>query len=146
VIGKGHSGALVTIVERATSFTVSKRVNSKSAEVVTAATISLLSPYKAAVLTITADNGKEFAYHAEMSGALDAAVYFADPYSAWQRGLNENTNGLLRQYWPKHTDFKQVTPRSVKSVIASLNNRPRKKLNYQAPAKRMAEHMAALVA
>jgi IS30 family transposase len=146
VIGKGHSGALVTIVERATSFTVSKRVNSKSADVVTAATISLLTPYKAAVLTITADNGKEFAYHEEMTETLDAAVYFADPYCSWQRGLNENTNGLLRQYWPKNTDFKQVPPSAVISVITSLNNRPRKKLNYQTPAKKMAEHMAALAA
>ena len=146
VIGKGHSGALVTIVDRATSFTVSKRVNSKSADVVTAATITLLAPYKAAVLTITADNGKEFAYHEKMTEALGAAVYFADPYSSWQRGLNENTNGLLRQYWPKHTDFKQVTPRAVASVIASLNNRPRKKLDYQTPADKMAVHMAALTA
>ena len=146
VIGKGHSGALVTIVDRATSFTVSKRVNSKSADVVTAATIALLAPYKGAVLTITADNGKEFAYHEQMTKALGAAVYFADPYSSWQRGLNENTNGLLRQYWPKHTDFKAVTPRAVASVIASLNNRPRKKLDYQTPADKMAEHMAALAA
>jgi IS30 family transposase len=86
VIGKGHSGALVTIVDRATSFTVSKRVNSKSAKEVTAATISLLKPYT--VLTITTDNGKEFAYH-EMTEALGAFVYFADPYSSWQRGLKK---------------------------------------------------------
>lgn len=146
VIGKGHSGALVTIVERATSFTVSKRVNDKSAAGVTAATIELLRPYKTAVLTITADNGKEFAYHQTVTEALGAAVYFADPYSSWQRGLNENTNGLLRQYWPKKTDFKKVSPRNVASVIVALNKRPRKKLNYQTPAKRMADHMAALAA
>jgi IS30 family transposase len=132
VIGKDHSGALVTIVERATSFTVSERVNSKTVDIVTAATISLLEPYKTVVLTITA--------------ALDAAVYFADPYSSWQRGLNENTNGLLRQYWPKKTDFKNVSQRNVTSVIVALNNRPRKKLNYQTPARKMAEHMAALAA
>jgi|TARA_Y100000031_G_C8163451_1_gene358179 IS30 family transposase len=146
VIGKGHSGAIVTIVERKLSFTVSKRVNSKSAEIVTAATIELLAPYKDAVLTITADNGKEFAYHEEMTAALGAAVYFADPYSSWQRGLNENTNGLLRQYWPKQTDFKKVSPKEVSSVIVQLNDRPRKKLNYQTPAKLMAEHMAVLAA
>jgi IS30 family transposase len=128
VIGKGHSGALVTIVACAMSFTVSKRVNGKSANIVTAATISLLEPYKAAVLTITADNGKEFAYHEKMTTALDVTVYFADPYSSWQRGLNENTNGLLRQYWPKKTDFKKVTHRNVTSVIVALNNRPRKNL------------------
>lgn len=146
VIGKGHSGALVTIVERQTSFTLSTRINNKSAETVTAATIKLLEPYKDAVLTITADNGKEFAYHERMTEALKAKVYFADPYCSWQRGLNENTNGLLRQYWPKKTDFKKVSQRSVSSVIVQLNNRPRKKLNYKTPAIKMAEYMAAIAA
>lgn len=146
VIGKGHSGALVTIVERATSFTVSMRINDKSAKTVTAATIALLTPYKEAVHTITADNGKEFAYHEQITAALDAPVYFADPYCSWQRGLNENTNGLLRQYWPKKTDFKKVTAREVSAVIIQLNNRPRKKIKYRNPANLMAEHMAAIAA
>ncbi len=146
IIGKGHSGALVTIVERATSFTVSKRINNKSAEAVTAATLELLKPFKGAVHTITADNGKEFAYHEEMTKSLGANVYFADPYCSWQRGLNENTNGLLRQYWPKSTDFKQVEESEVEAVIVQLNNRPRKKIGYKKPAELMADHMAALVA
>lgn len=146
VIGKGHSGALVTIVERATSFTVSKRINDKSAKTVTAATIALLQPLKAVVLTITADNGKEFAYHEQITEALDAKVYFADPYSSWQRGLNENTNGLLRQYWPKNTDFKKISASEVTSVIINLNDRPRKKLKFKTPAKMMVEYMAAMVA
>jgi len=146
VIGKGHSGALVTIVERVTSFTVSRRINDKSAKTVTAATIALLAPYKEAVHTITADNGKEFAYHEQMTTALDAPVYFADPYCSWQRGLNENTNGLLRQYWPKKTDFKKVTEKEVSAVIIQLNNRPRKKIRYKTPADLMAEHMAAIAA
>lgn len=146
VIGKGHSGALVTIVERSLSFCVSKRINSKCADVVTSATIELLRPFKGAVLTITADNGKEFAYHEKITEALGAPVYFADPYCSWQRGLNENTNGLLRQYWPKKTDFKKISAKEVKTVIAQLNDRPRKKLNYQTPAKLMADHMAAIAA
>jgi len=146
VIGKGHSGALVTIVDRATSFTVSKQVDSKSAQVVTDATFELLRPFKGAVLTITADNGKEFAYHEKMTKALGAPVYFADPYCSWQRGLNENTNGLLRQYWPKQTDFKKVSATEVKDVIVQLNDRPRKKLNFKTPAKLMADHMAAIAA
>ena len=144
VIGKGHSGALVTIVERKMKFTVSKRINDKSAETVTLAAIALLKPFKDAVLTITADNGKEFAYHERIAKALDAKVYFADPYSSWQRGLNENTNGLLRQYWPKLTDFKTVDHKEVSFVIQQLNERPRKILNYETPAKLMAEHMALL--
>ena len=146
VIGKGHSGALVTIVERKTSFTVSMRVDDKSAKSVTAATIALLQPYKEAVHTITADNGKEFAYHEMMTEYLNCGVYFADPYCSWQRGLNENTNGLLRQYWPKATDFKKVSQSEVEDVIVQLNDRPRKKLNYKLPAKLMAEHMAAIAA
>jgi len=87
---------MVTIVERVSKFTVSAQIDDKSAATVTAATIALLEPYRDAVLTITADNGKEFAYHEQVTEALDAQVYFADPYSSWQRGLNENTNGLLR--------------------------------------------------
>ncbi len=146
VIGKGHSGALVTIVERATRFSVSTRINDKSAKTVTAAAIALLKPYQDCVLTITADNGKEFAYHEQMTAALDAQVYFADPYSSWQRGLNENTNGLLRQYWPKKTDFKKISKREVSTVIVELNNRPRKKLDYKTPAYLMAEHRAAIAA
>jgi IS30 family transposase len=146
VIGKGHSGALVTIVDRATSFTVSKRINNKMAQTVTDATIELLKPFKGAVLTITADNGKEFAYHEKITAALGAQVYFADPYCSWQRGLNENTNGLLRQYWPKKTDFKKVSAREVKAVILQLNDRPRKKLSYKTPEKLMTEHMAGMSA
>jgi IS30 family transposase len=146
VIGKGHSGALVTIVERKTSFTVSTRVNDKSAKTVTAATIALLAPFKGAALTSTADNGKEFAYHEEMTKSLKRDVYFADPYCSWQRGLNENTNGLLRQYWPKSTDFTKVSLSEVQGVIVELNDRPRKKLNYKTPAKLMAEHRVAMAA
>ncbi len=116
------------------------------AQTVTDATIELLRPFKGAVLTITADNGKEFAYHEKMTEALGAKVYFADPYSSWQRGLNENTNGLLRQYWPKKTDFKKISAREVKAVILQLNNRPRKKLGFKTPAKLMANHMAAIAA
>jgi len=146
VIGKGHSGALVTIVERKTRYTVSMRVDDKSAKSVTAATIALLQPFKGAVFTITADNGKEFAYHEVMTEHLKCDVYFADPYCSWQRGLNENTNGLLRQYWPKSTDFKKISQSEVEDVIVNLNDRPRKKLNYKTPAKLMAEHIVAIAA
>ena len=142
VIGKGHSGALVTIVERLTSYTVSTRINDKSAKTVTAATIALLLPFKEQVKTITADNGKEFAYHEEITKALSATVYFADPYCSWQRGLNENTNGLLRQYWPKSTNFKAIELEEVDAVIIQLNDRPRKKLNFKTPANKMAEYTA----
>ena len=146
VIGKGHSGALVTIVERVTKLTVSSRVNSKSATGVTQATIALLKPFEDVVHTITADNGKEFAYHEEISKALSADVYFAHPYSSWERGLNENTNGLLRQYFPKNTDFKKVEQIEVRRAVRRLNSRPRKDLDFKTPAQLMDEHRAALAA
>lgn len=146
VIGKSHSGALVTIVERRTMFTLSQRVNSKSAEDVTAATIALLEPFKDLVLSITSDNGKEFAYHEKISTALACDFYFAHPYHSWERGLNENTNGLLRQDFPKDTDFKTVKQNDVKRVVAKLNDRPRKTLAFEKPADLMAKEMAALAA
>lgn len=93
VIGKNHKGALVTIVDRKSKFTLIKKVASKHADVVTQATIELLQPLQALIHTITADNGKEFAYHKLIASTLDTKVYFCDPYSSWQRGLNEHTNG-----------------------------------------------------
>ena len=146
VIGKGHSGALVTIVERVTKLTVSSRVNSKSAADVTQATIALLRPFEDVVHTITADNGKEFAYHEQISKALSADVYFAHPYSSWERGLNENTNGLLRQYFPKNTDFKKVEQKEVRRALHRLNSRPRKDLDFETPAQLMEDYRAALAA
>lgn len=134
--------ARLTIVERATQFTLSVNLPSKSADNVAMATISLLTPFKDHALhTITADNGKEFAYHEDITDALGATVYFANPYHSWERGLNENTNGLLRQYWPKSTDFKKVSEAEVDDVIAALNDRPRKTLGYQTPARLMHQHM-----
>ena len=97
VIGKNHKGAIVTIVDRKSKFVLIKRIASKHADVVTQATVELLQPLKAFTFTITADNGKEFAYHKLIASALDTKVYFCDPYSSWQRGLNEHTNGLIRQ-------------------------------------------------
>ena len=133
VIGKNHKGALVTIVERKTKFTLIKKVDSKHADVVSRATIELLKPYHNKTFTITADNGKEFAGHETMAEALDAHVYFAHPYCSWERGLNENTNGLIRQYFPKGCSFEEITDEQIEFVMYRLNHRPRKGLNYQTP-------------
>jgi len=122
------------------------RVPNKSAAAVTAATIKLLEPYKQALHTITADNGKEFAYHEQLTAELGAAVYFARPYHSWERGLNENTNGLLRHYWPKCTDFTKVTAREIKKNVSQLNRRPRKTLRFKTPEVLMHNHMAAIAA
>lgn len=146
VIGKGHQGALVTIVERVTNFTLAAQVTSKRAEEVTKATIELLRPYQERVHTITADNGKEFAYHDEIGEALDTQVYFAHPYSSWERGLNENTNGLIRQYFPKSTNLKEVTQAQVDQVVEKLNTRPRKGLGFKTPSELMDSYGAAIAA
>ncbi|MBT4668297.1 MAG: IS30 family transposase [Candidatus Ruthia sp.] len=133
VIGKNHKQALVTIVERKTKFMVMKKVENKSAELVEAATIELLSPYKDRVHTITADNGKEFANHEKVADALDWEYYFAHPYSSWERGLNENTNGLVRQFFKKGSKFEGITDKMVNKVKNLLNRRPRKTLDYATP-------------
>jgi IS30 family transposase len=133
VIGQNHQGALVTIVDRVSKFTLIKKVDSKHAEVVTEATISLLLPYLDKALTITADNGKEFAGHETMKEQLNADVYFAHPYHSWERGLNENTNGLIRQYFTKGSSFENITDDEVEAVMNKLNHRPRKTLNFKTP-------------
>lgn len=144
VIGAHQKGVLVTIVERKTKFTVAAFTASKRAADVTATAIELLMPYKDAVLTITADNGKEFAWHHEITKALDTQVYFARPYHSWERGLNENTNGLLRQYWPKGMPLTGISDEECKHVIEELNNRPRKTLKYKTPSELMARHMKSI--
>jgi IS30 family transposase len=133
VIGRNHKGALVTLVDRKSKFTLIRKVDSKHAEGVTAATIALLAAHRDKVLTITADNGKEFAGHAVISQALETQVYFANPYCSWERGLNENTNGLIRQYFPKGSCFEAITDEQIESVMHCLNHRPRKGLDYQTP-------------
>lgn len=139
VIGKGHKGALVTIVERATQKLLCASVPRKTSDEVTKATIKLLKPYKDFVHTITADNGKEFSGHEKISKVLEADVYFAHPYSSWERALNENTNGLLRQYFPKNTNLKTVSQVDVMLAVRRLNTRPRKTLGYKTPNQRWLE-------
>lgn len=133
VIGRHHIGALVTIVDRKSKFTLIKKVESKQAKEVTKALVEMLLPLKPITKTITSDNGKEFAYHKQVSKTLDASFYFAHPYSSWERGLNEHTNGLIRQYLPKKTDFTQVSKEEIITIQEKLNHRPRKVLNYRTP-------------
>lgn len=133
LIGKGHKGSLLTLVERKTKYTIIKKLPDRQARSVADATIELLSPFSKKVFTITSDNGKEFAQHHRISHQLKANVYFAHPYHAWERGLNENTNGLIRQYFPKRTDFESITDDKVLFVMDRLNNRPRKTLGFATP-------------
>jgi len=133
VIGKDHLGALVTINDRVTGVLRMKLVGSKEAHVVKEAIIGLLKDWKPFIHTITSDNGKEFAQHEQIAEALNVAFYFAKPYHSWQRGANENLNGLVRQYFPKRTDFTTLTHAEVKNVTDILNNRPRKRFGYLSP-------------
>lgn len=131
IIGKNHQQALVTLVDRKTKKTLIGKVLSKEADEVRRVVCELLEGKT--VHTVTFDNGKEFSGHEKMAEKLNCKVYFADPYSSWQRGLNENTNGLIRQYFPKGSCFKGITAEDVQNVENALNNRPRKTLGYLTP-------------
>ena len=133
VVGKNHKGFLVTVVDRKSKFTMIKSVPSKHAEVVTKALIEMITPVKNITHTITSDNGKEFAYHKQVSDALNTNFYFANPYHSWERGLNEHTNGLIRQYLPKKSTFTDVSKDQIIMIQNRLNHRPRKILNYKTP-------------
>ena len=95
--------------------------------------IWLLKPHQKKVHTITSDNGKEFAGHEKIASKLKANFYFAHPYTSWEYGTDENTNGLIRQYFPKNRDFTTITQQEINMAMGKLNNRPRKRLGYQTP-------------
>jgi IS30 family transposase len=133
IVGKGHNGAVVTMVDRASKLTKLYLVEKKTSQNVANAMISKLLSISDYVFTITADNGGEFAKHEEVSRHLDANFYFAKPYHAWERGLNEHTNGLIRQYIPKKCHITDFTQEQVTQIEDLLNNRPRKVLNYLTP-------------
>jgi IS30 family transposase len=133
VIGKNHQQAIVSIVERKTGLTLIRKVERKTAQAVSQVMIELLKPYRRQVHTITSDNGREFAEHEEIAKRLKADFYFAHPYASWERGTNENTNGLIRQYFPKNRDFTTITQQEIDTAMERLNNRPRKRLGYKTP-------------
>ena len=133
IIGKNHKGAMVTLTERKSKLTLIKYVPFKTKELVALAIIELLTPLKIWVHTITSDNGREFTSHAMISKKLKCKFYFAHPYSSWERGLNENTNRLIRQYFPKGYDFRTIHHKQVEKTMNRLNNRPRKTLDYKTP-------------
>jgi IS30 family transposase len=133
IIGKHHQGAIVSLVERKSCYTLLGISRRKTADQVSDNIIQLLKPIRNKVHTLTFDNGREFAGHETIAARLQAAVYFAHPYASWERGLNENTNGLARQYFPKSSDFTKISPRSIDDVMHRLNHRPRKSLGGKTP-------------
>lgn len=133
LVGKGQKGAILTLVERKSLFVQMALVERRLSEQIKTYMINLLAPYKQYVKTITSDNGSEFAGHQMIAKKLQADFYFTHPYSAWEKGTNENTNGLIRQYIPKKTDFKTLTMAQIKKIENDLNNRPRKSLMWKTP-------------
>jgi len=133
IIGKNHKGAILTINDRATSRAWIRKLSGKEAIPLAKKTASALRKVKHLIHTITADNGKEFAKHEEIAQKLEINFYFCKPYHSWERGANENTNGLIRQYIPKGTDFSEITDKQIKWIENKLNNRPRKRLGYLTP-------------
>ena len=133
IIGKGYQQAIVSLTERKSRYTLIHKVKRKTAADVSKAIIRLLLPLNDHVKTLTSDNGKEFAEHKTIAKALNAEFYFAHPYASWERGLNENTNGLIRQYFPKNKDFTSISQKEINHVMDKLNNRPRKCLGIKTP-------------
>ena len=133
MMGRHGGGGLLTLVDRTTRFTRIEPVLSKHADHVADVIIRALSDIKGQVYTLTMDNGNEFAQHKRVAKTLQAKVYFAHPNCAWERGANENTNGLLRQYFPKGTNFKTITQAKIRRPEDRLNDRPRKALEFRSP-------------
>ena len=133
VIGRPGGKVLVTMVERKSRYTLIGLADNKEAEEVTLRLLEALAERRTQVETMTFDNGKEFALHELLAEVLDAKAYFAHPYHSWERGLNENTNGLIRQYFPKGSSFDDLTIVDVKRVENLLNTRPRKCIDYATP-------------
>lgn len=133
VIGsKGHS-VLVTLVDKASKLTKIKKSPNKTAKEVSHAIIDKLHSLKEFALTGTFDNGKEFSDHQTISKTLEMSIFFATPYHSWERGLNEHTNGLIRQYFPKGINFDDVSDEEIERVELLLNTRPRECLNFETP-------------
>jgi IS30 family transposase len=133
VIGVAHKQAIETLVERKSGFAVLAKLSNKSADLVGRAIEAKLKPLSSRVKTLTVDNGKEFGGHQAIDQSLGIQTYFADPYCSWQRGSNENFNGLLRQYIPKKRRMETVTDEELTMIENRLNHRPTKRLGFKTP-------------
>ena len=133
IIGKAHRGAIVSLVERKSRYTFLAHTTHKTADAVHRCITNSLAPHKKRVHTLTLGNGREFTDHQDIAADLDVRIYFAHPYASWERGLSENTNGLVRQYLPKHRDLRTITTEELAYIMNRLNHRPRKWLGYRTP-------------
>jgi IS30 family transposase len=144
IVGKRHHQAIVTLVERKSRLVLLRKVEQRTADLVSHAIIDLLQPVSNSLHTITADNGKEFAEHEKIARELNVNFFFAHTYAAWERGANENMNGLIRQYLPKKRDFTFVDETEVELIMDRVNNRPRKCLGFVSPLEKFFDFSVAL--
>ena len=136
IVGEDGKGAIVTIVERNKSFVMARKLpHGKNAKELAKVVIAMLLPYIGKIRSITTDNGSEFAEHLEIAKRLKTKIFFAHPYSSWEKGCIEYHNKLIRQYIPKGTDFKTITDDMLKQTVMKLNRRPRLKLGFSTPVK-----------
>lgn len=133
VVDPHHASAILTIVDRKTGYLWAALLADRTAETAHSAVLALLQPVAHRIKTITTDNGGEFALHERLDAALGCTSYFCDPYCSWQRGTNENTNGLIRQFLPKGTDLSKVSREELNMIVDTLNHRPRKRLGFKTP-------------
>ena len=133
IVGANHHGAVLTLVKRKSKHCLIYPLEGKRSDEVMVSMIVVLWPFLGKIRSITVDNGKEFSGHERVSAVLQTQVYFAHPYASWERGLNENTNGLIRQYLPNQSSLKGLTLEQVKRIEDKLNSRPRKTLGFMAP-------------
>lgn len=147
MIGGNHLGVIVTHVDKASKFLMAGLGQNKTSAQVNRVTVALFATVlEVQRKTMTFDNGKEFSGHAELSQKLNLSCYFANPYHSWERGLNEHTNGLLRQFFPKQTNFRIVKPEALEKAVELINKRPRKSLDYRTPFEVFYAHTSDAVA
>jgi transposase, IS30 family len=142
IIGKNHQRGIITLVDRKSRYVLLRKVERRVADEVAESMVAMLDGYP--VLTITSDNGREFAKHEVVSEYFKSSFFFAHPFSSWQRGTSENTNGLIRQYFPKKHDFATITENEIDLVMSRLNNRPRKCLGFRTPLEVLSNSPVAL--
>lgn len=142
VFGLKQQSYLLTLVDRCTKYTIIRKLNNKCADTVQRALEDVIENTLLPFKSLTSDNGSEFAYHSKITERYDLPFYFARAYSSWERGLNEHTNGLIRDYYPKRTDFRVVNDSDIQTVENTLNNRPRKVLKFATPKEALVDQLA----
>jgi IS30 family transposase len=140
VVGTGSNHCIVTLVERVTGVTLIGRLRCRKVVDVNRRVIELIQSHPQLFTTATVDNGPEFHGYKEIEAATGVKIYFANPYASWERGTNENTNGLIRQYIPKRTSMKRLTQQRCNAIASALNNRPRKRHGFRTPLERLAQY------